>query len=138
MNCPKSKPRTNIWGRTVLTGYSCKSVPSRTIWSFLLPRNDKIWLKTWPKISLDLSLWRRPAYQTLSTTFNISSAMAPVVLAVLSDTTIRRSAVELEDVKPYRKLKKSHFSRGTSCIMMYYLQVLSKTWQTTERRLIKK
>ena len=36
--------------------------------------------------------------------------MAPVVLAVLSDTTIRRSAVELEDVKPYRK-QKSHISR---------------------------
>ena len=56
----------------------------------------------WP-----VSLWRRPAFKTLSKTLDISSATAWVVpdwlnaLAILSDTTVRRSAVDQEDLKPY-------------------------------------
>ena len=51
----------------------------------------------------DLSLWRRPACHTLSKALNISSARARVApdllkaLPILSDTTVRRSAVDWED-----------------------------------------
>ena len=52
---------------------------------------------------------RRSACQTLSKALDISSATAPVApdllkaLAILSDTTVRRSAVDREDLKPYWK-----------------------------------
>ena len=47
---------------------------------------------------------------------NIWSATAQVAphlltaLAILSDTTVIRSAVDREDLKPYWKLKKGHIS----------------------------
>ena len=53
-----------------------------------------------------MSLWRRPTCQTLSKALDISSASAKVapdllkVLAILSDTTVKRSAVDPEDLKP--------------------------------------
>ena len=54
-------------------------------------------------------MWRRPACQTLAKALDISSTTAQVasdllkVLAILSYTTIRRSAVDREDLKPYWK-----------------------------------
>ena len=51
-------------------------------------------------------MWRRPACQTLSRALDISSATAPVALdllkalTILSDATVRRSAVDWEDPKP--------------------------------------
>ena len=63
-------------------------------------------------------MWRRPACQSLSKALDISSATAQVVpdllkaLAILSDTTVRRSAVDREDLKPYWKSEKSHISLG--------------------------
>ena len=60
-------------------------------------------------------MWRRPACQTLSRALDISSATARVasdllkVLATLSDTTVRRSAVDREDLKPYWKSEKKPF-----------------------------
>ena len=54
----------------------------------------------------------------MSKVLGISSATAGVATdllkapAILSDTTVRISAVDREDLKPYRKLeKRSHFSR---------------------------
>ena len=58
-------------------------------------------------------MWSRPAWQTLSKALDISSATARVVLdllkalAILSNTTVRRSAVHREDLKPYWKSEKS-------------------------------
>ena len=53
-----------------------------------------------------------------SRTLNMSSASARVApdilkaLAILSDTAVRRSEVDQEDLKPYCKSeKRSHFSR---------------------------
>ena len=48
-----------------LTKYSCEEFPSRTTWCCLLLRKDKIRPHIWHKFSSDLSLWRRPACQTL-------------------------------------------------------------------------
>ena len=55
----------------------------------------------------NISLWRRPACQTLSKALDMSSATIQVApdllkaLTVLSDTTARRFAVDWEDLKPY-------------------------------------
>ena len=52
---------------------------------------------------------RRQACETLSIALDISSAPARVApdllkaLVILSDTTVRRSAVDREDLKPYWK-----------------------------------
>ena len=54
----------------------------------------------------------------MSKALDISSATARVspdllkALAILSDTTVRRSAVDRQDLKPYRKSEKGHISLG--------------------------
>ena len=61
---------------------------------------------------------RRPTCQTLSKVLDISTASAGVLpdllkaLVVLSDTTVRRSAVDQEDLKLYWKSQKGHISQG--------------------------
>ena len=84
-------------------------------------------------------MWKRPACQTLLKVLDISSATvraAPELLkalAILSDTTARRSAVDWEDLKPYGKLEKApHFSRWLTVLIFTRF---SKTLVTTERRL---
>ena len=75
---------------------------------------------------------------TLSKALDISSARAQVApdllkaLAILLDTTVRRSAVDQEDLKPYWNEKKGHISLGNQ--QFYYLQVFQRLY--TERRLI--
>ena len=60
-------------------------------------------------------MWR-PACQILSKALDISSATAGVApdlliaLPILSDTTVKRSAVDQEDLKPYWKSEKSYIS----------------------------
>ena len=62
----------------------------------------------------------------------ISSAtawVAPDLLkapAILSDTTVRRSAVDQEDLKPYWKSEKGHISLGDQ--QFYYLQVFQRLY----------
>ena len=63
-------------------------------------------------------MWRRPACQTLSKALDISIATAPIApdllkaLAILSDTPVKRSADDGEDLKPYWKSeKRQHFCR---------------------------
>ena len=78
----------------------------------------------WPEIPSDLSLWRRPSCQSLSKALDISSATARVApdllkaLAILSETAVRRSAVDWEDLKPYWKWeKRSDFSRWSKILL---------------------
>ena len=72
-------------------------------------------------------MWRRPTCQTLSKALNISSATTRVApdllkaLAILSDTTVRQSAVNWEDLQPYCQSEKGHISLGDE--QAYYLQV---------------
>ena len=84
-------------------------------------------------------MWRRPVYQTLSKALDISSAKSWVfpdllkALAILSDTTARRSAVDREDLKPYWKSqKRPKFSRWPKILLF---ASFSKTLLTKERRL---
>ena len=77
-------------------------------------------------------MWRGPAYQTLSKALVTSSATAQVTqdlfkdLAVLSDTAVRRPAVDWEDLKPYWKSEKGLISLGDQ--QSYYLQVLQRLY----------
>ena len=48
-------------------------------------------------------------------------------LAILSDTTVRRSAVDREDLKPYWKSEKGHISAGDQ--QSYYLQIFQRPYQ---------
>ena len=60
-------------------------------------------------------------------------ASTPEALAILSDTTVRRSAAERENLKPYWKSqKKPHFSRWSKSLLY---TSFSKILVTTERRL---
>ena len=122
-----------------LTGYSCEDFSSRTTWSYLLLRKDEIRPNIWPETPKDLSLWSRPACQTLSKALDISNASASVApdvlkaLALLSDTTMKRSVVDQEDLKTYWKSQnRPHFSRWTTILL---LTSFSKTLLTIERRL---
>ena len=77
-------------------------------------------------------MWRRPACQTLSKALDISSATARIApdllkaLAILSDTTAKRSAVDREDLKPYWKSEKGHTSLSDQ--EFYCLQVLQRLY----------
>ena len=71
-----------------------------------------------------LRLWRRPVCQSLLKALDISSARAQVApnllkaLAILTDTTIRRSAFDREDRKPNSKSeKRPHFSRRSASLL---------------------
>ena len=111
------------WGTPALTGYSCEDFPSRTTQSCLLLRIEEIRANIWPENQWDLSLRRRLTCQTLSKPLDISSAAARVApdllkaLAFLSDTTVRRSAVDQKDLKPYPKSEKKQFSRWSAMLL---------------------
>ena len=122
------EPRIDLWGTPALTGYSCEDVPSRTTRSCLLLRIEEIRANIWPENQWDLSLWRRPTWQTLSNVLDISSATARVapdllkVLAILSSTTVGRSAV----LKSYWKSeKRPHFSLINNAIIYKFFKDLT-------------
>ena len=119
------------WGTPASTGYFCEDFPSRTTQSLLLLSKKEIRPNIWPEIPEELSLWRRPACKTLLKALNISSATAWVIpdllkaLAILLDTTVKRSAVDGEDLKSYTKnQKKGHISLGNQ--KSYYLKVFQR------------
>ena len=127
------------WRTPALTGYSWEDFPSRPLEAIYYWEKKEIRSNIWPETPKDLSLWRRPACQTLSYALDMSSATARVAtdllkaLAILSDTTVRRSAVDREDLKPYLKSeKRPHFSRWSTILSF---TSFSKTLLTTERRL---
>ena len=125
-------PRMAPQGTPVLTGYSSENFPLRTTWSCLTEkRRNMAKYLTWNSLK-GLSLWKRSACQTMSKALNISSATAQAAsdllkaLAILSDTTVRRSAVDPEDLKPYWKSEKSHISLRDQ--QSYYLQVFQRLY----------
>ena len=94
---------------------------------YLLPLNKAKHL-TWNSIRLKFVKKTSKSYKTLSKALDISSAtarVAPDLLkspAILSDTTVRRSAVDLEDLKPYWKSqKRPHFSKWSTIPIIYKL-----------------
>ena len=77
-------------------------------------------------------MWKRPACQILSNALDLTIATAQVApdllkaLAILSDTTVRRSVVDREDLKPYWKSEKGQISLGDQ--QSYYLQVFQRLY----------
>ena len=130
-------PRMEPWGTPSLTGYSCEDFPSKTTGSCLLLRKEEIRPNIWPEIPWDLSLWRRPACQTLSKALDILSATARVTpgllkaLAILLDTNVRITAVDREDLNHTGNQKKGRISVDDQ--QSYYLQVF-QTLLIIERR----
>ena len=125
----KAGPRMEPWGTLTLTGYYCEDFPSRATWSNLLLRKEELRPNIWPELPKDLRLWRRPACQTLSKALEISSATAQVVpdllkaLAYLPDTTVWRSAIDLEDLKTYwQSQKRPHFSWWSTTIIYKFFK----------------
>ena len=60
---------------------------------------------------------------------NATAQLAPDLLralAILSDTTVRRSAVDREELKPDWKSEKCHVSLGDQ--QFYYLQVFQRLY----------
>ena len=107
--------------------------------SCLLLKKEEIRPNIWPEILYDLSLWRRPTYKTLLKALYISSATTQVApdllkaLAILSDTTVRRSAVDREDLKPHWKLeKKPHFSKWSTILLFTSFSKIPSTAGTTK------
>ena len=69
-------------------------------------------------------MWARPACQTLWKALDKSSATARVApdmlkaIAILSDTTVRRSVIDWEDLKLYWKSeKRPHFSSWSTSLL---------------------
>ena len=91
-----AEPRMDHWGTSALTGYFYKVFPSRTTQKLPITYNKRNKAKylTWNFI--DLSLWRRPACQTLWKALDILNVTVWVTpdllkaLAILSDTIVRR------------------------------------------------
>ena len=135
MYCRKGVgPRIEPWGTKALTGCSCKDCPSRTTWIRLLLRKKEIRGNIWFEISgKDLSLWKRPACQTLLKALDISNTTARVApdlfkaLAIRSNTTIRRSAVDQKNLEPYWKSEKRLYSIGDPQ-SYYLLQVFQRLY----------
>ena len=58
--------------------------------------------------------------------YSLSSPSTVRALAILSDTAVRRSAVDWEDLKPYWKPEKTHISLGDQ--QCYYSQVSQRLY----------
>ena len=101
-------PRIEPWGIPALTAFFSRLlIQNHLKLSFTKKRRNRPNIS--PEIPQVIRLWKRPACQTLSKSLDISSARARVApgllkaLAILSDTTVRRSVVDWEDLKPYWK-----------------------------------
>ena len=122
----KLGPRMKPYRTPALTGYSSEDLPSRTTWRHLLLRNEEIRPNIWLEIPWDISLWRRPACQILWKGLDTSNATAWVTLAILSDTTVRKPAVDPEHLNHKGNQKKDHISLGDQ--QFYYLQVFQRLY----------
>ena len=99
------------WGTLALTGCSYEDFPSRTTRSRpLLRKGEKA---KYPTLnSIRLKFVKKTRHSNPSKAFDISIAAARVApnllkaLTILSDTAVRRSAVDREDLKPYWKSEK--------------------------------
>ena len=105
-------------GTPSLTGYSCEDFASRTTRSRLLLRKEEISQISDQKFHKVYFCEEDQHAKLYRKALDVSRATARVApdllkaLTILSVTTLRRPAVDREDVKPYWKSeKRSHFSR---------------------------
>ena len=126
-------------GTAALTRYSYEDFLFRTICGhfFTEKRSNKVKHRTWN--SIRFKFVKKISSPNSVKAFDISSTTARVArdllksLAILLDTTIRRSAVDWEDLKLYWKLqKKGLFLQEINKPIIYNF---FKNLTTTERRL---
>ena len=116
-------------GTPSLAGHSCVDFPSRTTQSCQLPVKEVIKPNIWPEFCEE-DQHAKPSQKPY---IYISSATVWVVLdllkvlAIPSDTTVRRSAVDPQNLISYWKSeKRPHFSRWST--ISYYLQVFHRLY----------
>ena len=120
-------PGMERWGTVALTRYYCKEFSPRTTKTSLLLQKDKMMPYTGPGIPYVLNFWRRPACHTITLALDISSVIAQITLIVLSNTTVTRSTVDQEELKPHWKSEqRPNFSRWSTSLLS-----TSKTLLTT-------
>ena len=117
--------RMEPWGTPELTRYSWKDFPSGTTTKLAI--TEKRWGKAKHKTRnsrrfLFLKKTSMPHPVESLGYINIHSSSSPRfinILAVLWDTTVRRSAVNWEDLKPFWKLEKwLHFLSWSSSLLL--------------------
>ena len=99
-------PKMEPWGTPVLSGYSCEDCPSRATRSCLLLRKDKVWANIRPEMQQDLDLCDKTSMPNPVKSlcyikwYSSNSPRSIKRLATLSNTIVRRSSVDWEDLKP--------------------------------------
>ena len=118
-------PRMDPWGTPTFTGYSYEDFPSRTTQSRLLLRKEEIRPNIWPQIPSDLSFVKKTSTSNSVKTLGYIkcySSISPSLVKSPSNsiryTTVRRSAVDREDLKSYWKSEKRPcFSRWSTILL---------------------
>ena len=92
-------PRMDPWGTPTLIGYYCEDFPPRTTRRYLLLRKEEIRSNIWterPKFAKKTSMSNSIASLGYIKCYHASSERPVKIptVAILSDTTVRRSAVE--------------------------------------------
>ena len=119
------------WATQELTGYSCWGFPSGNTWSRAFVRKDEIKTNTEPEIPW-LTFVKTTSILNLLESLGYTSTTAWVAsdllkaIGILSYTTVRRSVVDREDLKPYWKSEKGPISRGDQ--QDYYLKVFQRLY----------
>ena len=102
---------------------------------------------TWTEIPKESSLWKITVFQTLSKALNISSATTQVApellnaLPVLLATTVRRSEVDWEKLKPCWKSENiTHFLRWLKTLLLLIPKeiIFKAGWQVCLSKFFKK
>ena len=110
--------RMDPWGTPTLTGYFCDDIPSKNHSkpSSTKKKQNKAKYRTWVSVRFEFVKKTSMPYPR-SRALNISSTTAQIVpdllkaLKCLSDTNVRRSAVDREDPKPcWKSEMRPHFS----------------------------
>ena len=131
------QPRMGPWGTPVLTWYSCEDFSSRTTQSHLILRKEEIRSNIWFEIPWYLSLWRRPACQTLSKALGISGAtprVAPDLVKVFNNS-IGHNCLKISKWSGRPKTileirKKPYFSRSSTILLF---SSFSKTTKNSKK-----
>ena len=112
------------WGTPSLTGYSYEDFSSKTTWSHLLVIKEEIGLKIWPEISqvCEEDQHAKPRQKPWIYQVLLSSPIPVKSLAIISDTIVRRSEVDWEDLKIFwiRYLSKSSASTPSFYEQSYF------------------
>ena len=97
-------PKMEPWGTPGWTRHSCNDFSPRTTQSRLLLRNEELKSNTQPKIPKKNGVYEEDQHAKASDISNAAAQVAPDLLKALvslSEKTIKRSAVEREDLKTY-------------------------------------